>query len=299
MSTINTRIVRRSVGLLEEIIPSRHAELYAIDFSYQERMLAPDEPTAAKISRAALAPAAKRAELVEKGRLPKPGEGPDAAERAQSWFRYDLIAEADGPAGASGSLSFKLAGSVSGGDPGYDETAKMVSETAVALATHTREERAEANIHAKISRRRSGTPKECSDPELVALHKRMQELSAGLGGGGAVGGGGVKAGWPNSSGVSLAGPTSSSSRHSRSSSTRKQQQSTQHASWASGFASYAESLLPAAPPRSQFEWVVENPLMMHRASDEDRQLQRRLSMLNSLQQETIKLEKKMRAEVSP
>ena len=127
----------------------------------------------------------------------------------------------------------------------------------------------------------------------------MQELSAGLGGGGAVGGGGVKAGWPNSSGVSLAGPTSSSSRHSRSSSTRKQQQSTQHASWASGFASYAESLLPAAPPRSQFEWVVENPLMMHRASDEDRQLQRRLSMLNSLQQETIKLEKKMRAEVSP
>jgi len=144
MSTINTRIVRRSVGLLEESTPSRHAELYAIDFGYKERMLAPDELTAAKMSRAALAPAAKLAEMVAEGRLPKPGEGPDAAARAKSWFRYDLIAEADGPAGASGSLSFKLAGSVSGGDPGYDETAKMVSETAVALATHTREERAEA-----------------------------------------------------------------------------------------------------------------------------------------------------------
>jgi short subunit dehydrogenase-like uncharacterized protein len=144
MSTINTRIVRRTVGLIEEDAPDLHASRHSIDFGYRERQLAPDEATAKKMARAAQAPASKREELVAAGRLPAPGEGPDAETRAKSWFQLRFVAEADGPAGASGSLSFKLAGTVSGGDPGYDETAKMVSETAVALATHTPEERAEA-----------------------------------------------------------------------------------------------------------------------------------------------------------
>ena len=144
MATINTRIVRRSVGLFEEASPSYHADLYAMDFGYRERMLAPDEAAAAKMSRAALVPASKLEDLVAAGRLPSPGEGPDAETRAKSWFKFFFVAEADGPAGASGSLSFKLAGTVSGKDPGYDETAKMVSETAVMLATHDQEARAEA-----------------------------------------------------------------------------------------------------------------------------------------------------------
>ena len=140
MSTINTRIVRRSVGLLEEDDPGCHSERYSPDFCYRECMTAPDEATAAKMARAAAAPASKLAEMVASGRLPSPGDGPDEATRASSWFDFKFVAEADGPAGASGTLSYKLCGTISGGDPGYDETAKMVSETAVLLAMSDREE---------------------------------------------------------------------------------------------------------------------------------------------------------------
>ena len=135
MAKINTRIVRRSIGLLEEHAPTAHAEIFSPDFCYRECLLAPDEAAAIKMARAAQVPPSKLSDLVAAGRLPAPGGGPDAATRDKSWFRYTLIAEADGPAGASGNVSFKLCGRVSGGDPGYDETAKMVSETAVMLAT--------------------------------------------------------------------------------------------------------------------------------------------------------------------
>ena len=63
----------------------------------------------------------------------------------------------------------------------------------------------------------------------------------------------------------------------------------------SPFGSYAESLLPAAPAvRSQFVFEVEKAVNMHAPHDEQRQLQRRLSMLSTLQQETIKAERKAR-----
>lgn len=55
----------------------------------------------------------------------KPGEGPDAAQRARSWFELTLIGEAG---------SHRVITTVSGGDPGYDETAKMVAESALCLA---------------------------------------------------------------------------------------------------------------------------------------------------------------------
>ncbi|WGL51890.1 saccharopine dehydrogenase NADP-binding domain-containing protein [Nocardioides sp. BP30] len=57
-------------------------------------------------------------------RIP-PGAGPDEARRASSWFRVDLIAEGDGR---------KVHARVSGGDPGYAETAKMLAESALCLA---------------------------------------------------------------------------------------------------------------------------------------------------------------------
>jgi short subunit dehydrogenase-like uncharacterized protein len=87
------------------------------------------------MARAASAPAAKRKEMVAAGRLPSPGEGPDAEVRAKSWFKMNFIAESE-PSGTGDVV--RLAGSVSGGDPGYDETSKMVSETAVALALQAR-----------------------------------------------------------------------------------------------------------------------------------------------------------------
>lgn len=62
--------------------------------------------------------------------------------------------------------------------------------------------------------------------------------------------------------------------------------------------SFAESKLPAAPLRSQFVYEVETPYSMHMhiAQEEDRLIQRRLAMLNGLQNETVKLERKQRTD---
>ena len=59
-----------------------------------------------------------------------------------------------------------------------------------------------------------------------------------------------------------------------------------------------EALLPTTPARSQFNFESEDPLKMHSAVKEVQQLQRRLNMLSSLQQETVRLEKQQRAEAS-
>jgi len=53
------------------------------------------------------------------------GEGPSEEERARSWFRIRFVASHAGD---------ELVTEVSGGDPGYDETAKMLSESALCLA---------------------------------------------------------------------------------------------------------------------------------------------------------------------
>lgn len=55
----------------------------------------------------------------------QPGEGPSPEKRAKSWFRLDLLAEAGDQ---------RLHTRVSGGDPGYGETAKMLAESALCLA---------------------------------------------------------------------------------------------------------------------------------------------------------------------
>jgi short subunit dehydrogenase-like uncharacterized protein len=53
------------------------------------------------------------------------GEGPNEAERARSWFRVTFLGEGGGR---------RVVTRVSGGDPGYDETAKMVAQSAMCLA---------------------------------------------------------------------------------------------------------------------------------------------------------------------
>ncbi|MFP5384214.1 MAG: saccharopine dehydrogenase family protein [Gammaproteobacteria bacterium] len=53
------------------------------------------------------------------------GEGPTPEKRAESWFRVLFIAQAD---------RFEVTCEVTGGDPGYDETAKMLSQSALCLA---------------------------------------------------------------------------------------------------------------------------------------------------------------------
>ncbi|HEY2299882.1 MAG TPA: saccharopine dehydrogenase NADP-binding domain-containing protein [Jatrophihabitans sp.] len=58
------------------------------------------------------------------GRMPQ-GSGPSEEKRARSWFRVTFV-------GKSGDK--RVVTRVSGGDPGYDETARMLGESALALA---------------------------------------------------------------------------------------------------------------------------------------------------------------------
>ena len=53
------------------------------------------------------------------------GEGPDRSRRERSWFTVDFIGESGGKS---------VHTRVSGGDPGYTETAKMLAESALCLA---------------------------------------------------------------------------------------------------------------------------------------------------------------------
>jgi short subunit dehydrogenase-like uncharacterized protein len=57
--------------------------------------------------------------------LPGPGEGPSEERRARSRFRVTFFGEA---------ANQRVMTRVSGGDPGYDETAKMLGEAALSLA---------------------------------------------------------------------------------------------------------------------------------------------------------------------
>jgi short subunit dehydrogenase-like uncharacterized protein len=58
-------------------------------------------------------------------KLKAAGEGPSAEQRARSHFRVVFEARVD---------SRRLITEVSGGDPGYDETSKMLAESALCLA---------------------------------------------------------------------------------------------------------------------------------------------------------------------
>jgi short subunit dehydrogenase-like uncharacterized protein len=62
-------------------------------------------------------------------KLKSPGSGPDAKRRAKSFFKLRFVADY----GASDPRE-RLITEVRGGDPGYGETAKMLSEAALALA---------------------------------------------------------------------------------------------------------------------------------------------------------------------
>ncbi|PTU30746.1 saccharopine dehydrogenase family protein [Stenotrophobium rhamnosiphilum] len=58
-------------------------------------------------------------------KLKAPGDGPDEAQRQKGWFRVRFIGQGGGK---------KVVTEVSGGDPGYGETSKMLAESALCLA---------------------------------------------------------------------------------------------------------------------------------------------------------------------
>ena len=120
MPTIDPEVVLRSAALL----PS-----YGPDFRYAHHLVVAGPLQAAVLGGAAGLAAALSRLPGGRGALdrlvPARGEGPAPGRRARSSFRTTVHARAAGGARARAV--------VSGGDPGYDETARMLGETALGL----------------------------------------------------------------------------------------------------------------------------------------------------------------------
>jgi short subunit dehydrogenase-like uncharacterized protein len=119
LPTIDPQTVVRSARALDR---------YGPDFSYSHYGVVKRLPVVAgmaagAVGLAALAqiPPTRRALL----KLKDPGEGPSPEQRERSWFRVRC-------AGTGGGRS--VVTEVSGGDPGYSETSKMLAESALCLA---------------------------------------------------------------------------------------------------------------------------------------------------------------------
>ncbi|GGT73226.1 saccharopine dehydrogenase family protein [Streptomyces coeruleorubidus] len=119
MPTIDPQIVRRSASALDR---------YGPDFRYRQYAAVRHLPVAVggvaavgALVAAAQVPPARR---WLSGRL-RPGAGPSPEKRAKSWFSLRFVGEGGGR---------RVYTEVSGGDPGYDETAKMLAESALCLA---------------------------------------------------------------------------------------------------------------------------------------------------------------------
>ncbi|MFF9238830.1 saccharopine dehydrogenase family protein [Streptomyces sp. NPDC014801] len=119
LPTIDPQVVQRS---------ARSLDRYGPDFRYRHYAAVRRLPVAAggiaavgALAVASQVPPARRW-LSERVR---PGEGPSAEKRARSWFRVRFVGEGGGR---------RVFTEVSGGDPGYGETAKIFAEAAQSLA---------------------------------------------------------------------------------------------------------------------------------------------------------------------
>ena len=119
LPTIDGGIVRRSAAALDR---------YGPEFTYGHNLVARHLATIGALAGgvgavALLAPLPPARKLLLK--VKSPGEGPDQAERERSWFRVRFVGEGGGR---------RVVTEVSGGDPGYGETSKMLAESALTLA---------------------------------------------------------------------------------------------------------------------------------------------------------------------
>ena len=119
MPTIDPQIVRRSAAALDR---------YGPDFRYGHFVQVKKLTTAAAMVAGAGALFAGSQLKLTRDRLLKlkdPGQGPSESARARGWFKVVFLGE-------GGGRSVRC--EVSGGDPGYTETAKMLAESALCLA---------------------------------------------------------------------------------------------------------------------------------------------------------------------
>jgi short subunit dehydrogenase-like uncharacterized protein len=125
--TIDPQTVLRSARALDR---------YGPDFTYGHYLVGKRLPAllglaGGLVAVTALAQVAPGRDLLLK--LKGSGEGPSEERRARSWFRVRFAAEAGGQ---------RLRTQVSGGDPGYGETSKMLAESALCLVHDELPERA-------------------------------------------------------------------------------------------------------------------------------------------------------------
>jgi short subunit dehydrogenase-like uncharacterized protein len=117
--TIDPQTVLRSARALER---------YGPEFSYSHYLVVKRLPmavgfTAGAGTLIALAQLAPTRQLLLK--IKDPGEGPSPEQRAKSWFRVRFLGASD---------DTRVVTEVSGGDPGYGETSKMLAQSALCLA---------------------------------------------------------------------------------------------------------------------------------------------------------------------
>jgi short subunit dehydrogenase-like uncharacterized protein len=120
LPTIDGPVVRRSAAALER---------YGPDFSYGHNVVAKRLTSVATTTGGiglalVLAQLPPTRKLLLKGSR-SPGEGPSEEVRAKSWFKVTFVGEGGGQ---------RVVTEVAGGDPGYDETAKMLAESGLCLA---------------------------------------------------------------------------------------------------------------------------------------------------------------------
>ncbi|MEV0557148.1 saccharopine dehydrogenase NADP-binding domain-containing protein [Streptomyces sp. NPDC050597] len=119
LPTIDAQIVQRSARALER---------YGPDFRYRHYAAVETLPFAlGGVAGAGAVVAAAQVPPVRRwlsDRL-KPGDGPSEEKRAESWFSVRFVGEGGGR---------RVFTEVSGGDPGYGDTAKMLAESALCLA---------------------------------------------------------------------------------------------------------------------------------------------------------------------
>jgi len=119
LPTIDPAVVARSGAALDE---------YGPDFGYSHyagtKTLRFAVGGAAGVTALGLGAQIKPIREAMKKRVPV-GEGPSESRRAASWFTVDFVGEGSGK---------QVHTRVSGGDPGYTDTAKMLAESALSLA---------------------------------------------------------------------------------------------------------------------------------------------------------------------
>jgi len=119
LPTIDPQIVRRSAAALDR---------YGPDFRYGHYVQLRKLRSVVQLTGGVAAVAAAAQFKPTRERLLKlrgSGDGPSAEQRAKSWFKVNFLGEGGGRT---------VRCEVSGGDPGYTETAKMLAESALSLA---------------------------------------------------------------------------------------------------------------------------------------------------------------------